>query len=284
MWKWVCDFEWGVKLIKKDIIVLLISTAVGIGIITILSFFIVWIGFPVENPKDSFKDALDFSGGLLGGLATFGSAIIAAYLFNDWRAEKNYELENTLLTNILMDLKPLYVELLKIRSDSANLKRIGKAFIVKTEYLERDRLDLALSTLNLFPNIKIYCHIKNDHTLIDLYNKFDKHCYCFSHFYRILFLERYRRYYELVLQENQKITGKPPLKHYDIFSSYPDSRRQSLLIEISEILKVFKKDVLLAEIDEVRMQTTYEDWLQETINLHGQIQDYCIKGLKVPDQ
>lgn len=250
--------------------------------LTIIFFIIVCIAYGYAGVVDQLKESLTITIGFFGGFTTLGAAYIAANLFNDWRDEKKYELENTLLTNILVDLKPLYVELLKVRSDSKNLKRIGTAFIVKTEYLERDRLDLALSILSLFPNIKIYCHIKNDHTLIDLYNQFDKHCYCFSHFYRILFLERYRRYYELVLQENQKITGKPPLKYYDIFSSYSDSREHSLLIEISEILKVFKKNGLVAEIDEVSMQTTYEDWLQETINLHDQIQDYCIKGLKVP--
>lgn len=63
------------------------STAVGICIITILSFFIVWIGFPAENPKESFKDALEFSGGLFGGLTTFGAAIVAAHLYTDWREQ-----------------------------------------------------------------------------------------------------------------------------------------------------------------------------------------------------
>lgn len=228
------------------------------------------------------KDSLSTASGFFGGITTLIAAYIASKLFNDWRDEKNYELENTLLTNILVDLKPIYVELLKVRSDSLNLKRIETAFIVKTEYLERNRLDLVLSTLSLFPNIKTYSHIKNDHTLIDLYNKFDKHCFCFSHFFRILFLERYRRYYEVALEESQKETGNPPLKYYDIFRSYSEARQDSLKIEIQEVLKVFKKDVLTAEIDGVSQHTTYEDWLNETINLHNQIQDYCIKGLKVP--
>lgn len=81
-------------MIKKDTIVLLISTAVGIGIITILSFFIVWIGFPVEDPKDSFKDSLEFSSSIFGGLTTFGAAIIAAHLFNDWKVQHNKQVIN----------------------------------------------------------------------------------------------------------------------------------------------------------------------------------------------
>lgn len=79
---------------KREITVVLISTAVGIGVVAIVSFFIVWIGFPAENPKDSFRDALSFAGGLFGGLATFGAAIIAAYLFNDWRSQHNKQVKN----------------------------------------------------------------------------------------------------------------------------------------------------------------------------------------------
>ena len=97
-------------MIKKDTIVVLISTAVGTGIITILSFFIVWIGFPAETPQNSFKDALGFAGGLFGGLATFGAAIVAAHLFNDWKEQHNKEIEIQFILKVidsfeLFDLK-----------------------------------------------------------------------------------------------------------------------------------------------------------------------------------
>lgn len=258
---------------KLCIVALWLIVGYAIALLIYCTFYFVF------KKSDAYISAF---GSVLSATATFAASFVAVYLFNDWRDEKNYELENTLLTNILVDLKPIYVELLKVRSDSLNLKRIETSFIVKTEYLERNRLDLVLSTLSLFPNIKTYSHIKNDHTLIDLYNKFDKHCFCFSHFFRILFLERYRRYYEVAVEESQKATGNPPLKYYDIFRSYSEARQDSLKIEIQEVLRVFKKDALTAEIDGVGQLTTYEDWLNETINLHNQIQDYCIKGLKVP--
>lgn len=248
---------------------------------TIFLFAIIFYLYGGEHKN--LNEAFSITASFFGGIATLVAAYIATQLFNNWRDEKNYDLENSLLTSILIDLKPLYVELLKVRSDSHNLKRIGTAFIVKTDYLERNRLDLFASTLMLFPNIKTYSSIKNDQTLIDLYNNFDKHCYCFEDFFRILFLERYKKYYEVVIEENQKITGSPPLKHYNIFKSYSDSRQDSLKIEISEVLKVFEEGALTAEIGEVSKRTTYEHWLQETIDLHDQIQDYCIKGLKVPD-
>lgn len=79
----------------------------GIAFITVLSFFIVWIGFPVDNPKESFKDALEFSGGLFGGLATFGATIVAAYLFNDWKDEYSQNLNSAVLLDFLKQLDEL---------------------------------------------------------------------------------------------------------------------------------------------------------------------------------
>lgn len=94
-------------MIKKEIFILLLSIAVGIAIITVLSFFIIWIGFPVSNPKESFKDALEFSGNLFGGLATFGAAIVAAYLFNDWKDEYSQNLNSSILLDFLKQLDEL---------------------------------------------------------------------------------------------------------------------------------------------------------------------------------
>lgn len=64
------------------------GVAFGVGAISLLSFFLIWIGFPAENPQESFKDALVVAVGLFGGLATFGAAVIAAHLFNDWRDQE----------------------------------------------------------------------------------------------------------------------------------------------------------------------------------------------------
>ena len=73
---------------KISIPTLLLSTAASILIFTTLSFIIVWLGFPAEKPQDSFKDALNFSGGIFAGSTTFGAAVIAAHLFNEWTDEQ----------------------------------------------------------------------------------------------------------------------------------------------------------------------------------------------------
>ncbi|WP_347454079.1 hypothetical protein [Acinetobacter thermotolerans] len=119
-------------MIRKDTVVVLISTAAGIGITTVLSFFIVWIGFPANNPQESFKDALEFSVGLFGGLATFGAAVIAAHLFNDWRVVKKYEINHQYVISIKSKMTEL-------RSYICNQRN---SFIVIQQELKKENLSI----------------------------------------------------------------------------------------------------------------------------------------------
>lgn len=119
-------------MIRKDTAVVLMSTAVGIGITTVLSFFIVWIGFPANNPQDSFKDALSFTGSLFGGLATFGAAIIAAYLFNDWRDQHNKDIENQFIKSIIDSFNILDYKAAQIDIKFNNFKILYSSDIYST--------------------------------------------------------------------------------------------------------------------------------------------------------
>lgn len=76
------------------------GVAFGLGSISIILFFIIWINFPADNPQESFKDALEVTAGLFGGLSTFGAAVIAAHLFNDWRVEKQFEINHQYVISI----------------------------------------------------------------------------------------------------------------------------------------------------------------------------------------
>lgn len=122
----------GFKLIKKDIQVLLLSIAVTIVIISALTFFIVWLCFPSNIPKESFKDALDFTGSLFGGLATFGAAIIAAYLVNDWREQHNKDIENQFIKNIIDSFNILDYRAAQIDIKFSNFKTLYSSDIYST--------------------------------------------------------------------------------------------------------------------------------------------------------
>lgn len=92
----------------------------GIFIISLLSFFIVWIGFPTSNPQESFKDSLGFAVGIFSGLATFGAAIIAAHLFNDWREAEDHKRGLELSDKLVKDLTSIHKLYTQLASQKPN--------------------------------------------------------------------------------------------------------------------------------------------------------------------
>lgn len=262
------------KLISTVILVAAISTIYLFGMI-----------FYLYSNADSttlslLKDAFSTTSGFLSGIATLITAYVAAKLFNDWRDEKNFELENSLLNGILSDLKPIFIELHKIRSDSKNLKTINVNFIVKTSYLTRKRIDLFESVIGIYPNLKTYCGINKDQRLEKLYHDFEKHLFCIDDFYRKLFLEKYRRYYELVISTQPQSTDIQTLDYYDIYRPYTDRRKQSLLTEINEIMNIFRDNELTVILGDIQKQVTFDDFINQVIASHNEIQNYCIERLR----
>jgi hypothetical protein len=233
----------------------------------------------LRNYSADSKDFISDFGSIVGGIGTFFAAFVAAYLFNDWREEKNFDLENSLLTNILVDLKPIFVELHIIRTNSDNLKLIDTSFIIKTHYIERTRIDMYKSIITLYSNIKIYSDIKKNEQLIELYHTFEKYCLLVEEMHKELFLKRYRRYYERAIQAGQK-NNQDPHKTYDILREYSSQRVDHLLIDIAEIKRFFRKNELNFIVeDKEKSQTTYDDLLNDCIVTHNKIQDYCTNQL-----
>ncbi|MGQ4639431.1 hypothetical protein ACUIJ0_12240 [Acinetobacter junii] len=81
--------------------ILLINVAIGILLLTTITFFIVWIGFPTSTPANSFKDALSFTASIFGGFTTFGATIVAGFLFNDWKDQHNKEIEIQFISKVI---------------------------------------------------------------------------------------------------------------------------------------------------------------------------------------
>ena len=73
-------------------IVFSISGAIIISLFFTLSLF--WIFYEYSGSQNSTKDAISTLSGYFGGIATLWAAIIAAYLFNDWRIQHNKNLYN----------------------------------------------------------------------------------------------------------------------------------------------------------------------------------------------
>lgn len=69
---------------------LLFNTCGTISYLIVIFFFVTFILFLHNDVEDALKEAWSVSTSFLSVLATLGAAIIAAYLFNDWREEEAF--------------------------------------------------------------------------------------------------------------------------------------------------------------------------------------------------
>ncbi|MGE8607756.1 MAG: hypothetical protein ACN6OA_04090 [Acinetobacter baumannii] len=76
---------------NKNVVVF--SCSVAALILTILLFCILGILFFYWGDYAAVKDSLSTIGGIFGGITTIGAAVIAAYLFNDWKIQHNKSIE-----------------------------------------------------------------------------------------------------------------------------------------------------------------------------------------------
>ncbi|EHU1490315.1 hypothetical protein A1Z75_RS08470 [Acinetobacter baumannii] len=79
---------------NKNVIVFSIVVVCIITFLLIFSLF--WILFFSWGDVSSAKDSLSIVSGIFGGVTTLSAAVIAAYLFNDWKDQKKYEIVSTL--------------------------------------------------------------------------------------------------------------------------------------------------------------------------------------------
>lgn len=257
------------ELIKRETAVVLISTAVAIGIITILAFFIVWICFPANSPQDSFKDALGFASGLFGGLTTFGSAIIATKLFNDWRVEKNYDLENQYLSNIVIGLRDIHAELLEMQYCSKRIKETNDKLISYSYYINRPRLDIQSAINKLKADVEIYSMLMDDNELFILLDNLLTDCKSFDHKYNQLIHKYYSDYLdELYEHFNEKEKNIPNIKDKSSFERpYVENEKRILAAQIKGIRVFF----YLSAIDDIAISA---------IESHEDLKIFCIKRLR----
>ncbi|WP_288384695.1 hypothetical protein [uncultured Acinetobacter sp.] len=60
-----------------------------------------WIFYQYSWSAAAAKDALSTTGSYFGAVATLGASVVAAYLFNDWREQKVFDLKIEVINEIL---------------------------------------------------------------------------------------------------------------------------------------------------------------------------------------
>lgn len=82
---------------KPFIVSMIVATTISILFLAI----IFWIFFQYSGSASSGKDTLNTLGSYFGGITTLGAAIVAGYLFNDWRDNENFKRTQYLYDNCL---------------------------------------------------------------------------------------------------------------------------------------------------------------------------------------
>lgn len=144
--------------------VVIFSITVAAIILTFLLFSILAILFQHWGDTTSVKDSLSIISGIFGGVTTLGAAIVAAYLFNDWKVQHNKQVQNTLSLQVFEEfimfeknirefaLYISHLESLRHSYDSNELTweiihKDGHLVYIQNINLKKEEMDLNFHTL-----------------------------------------------------------------------------------------------------------------------------------------
>lgn len=272
------SFKWGETLIKIKPITFSFIVSFGISFIFLLITF--WIFYKYSWSVEAAKDALSTTGSYFGAIATLGAACIAAYLFNDWRAEKNFDLENHYLTNIILGLRDIHAELNEMQSCSLKIKETSYNIISHSSYLNRPRLDINVAINKLDADIFIYSQLlgKDDQLSLGNINEycktFDSHYNQLVHNYYGTYISKLYEYFEI----NKKIAID--LKDKSSFERmYLSDEKKHLHKEIVAIVVFFKLSKE-CKVDGGVININFIELAEKTIKALNELQDKCIERVR----
>lgn len=101
-----------------------IAFSFGVSLVIAFSFLMATFFVLAYSGPDAMKDALSTTGSYFGAVATLGAAIIAAFLFNDWKEQHNKNLEKDAVYKILSTLELYHFPLMKLANELLEI-RIG---------------------------------------------------------------------------------------------------------------------------------------------------------------
>lgn len=259
------------------------SFAVGLVISFLFLFITFWIFYVFAWDANAAKDALSTAGSYFGAAATLGAAVIAAYLFNDWRVEKNYDIENQYLSHIVLGLRDIHAELLEMQSCSLKIKETEGKMISYSYYLNRPRLNIQTTINKLEADVEIYSMLMSDNESLVLLNHLKGYCSVFDSQYNQLIHKYYADYIEKLYEHFGNI-GKntPDIKNKSSFERiYVNNEHQILAQQIKNI-RVFFYLHKACGIDN-NTSINFDDLAACSIEATEELKIFCIKRLRPRD-
>ena len=113
-----------------------------------------WIFYKYSWSAEAAKDALNTTGSYFGAAATLGAAVIAAYLFNDWRDSADYSTKKEQIVSVLGVMAQLRYQLINMQEAFLTFKKSKDFLIMNSSLLNYDDQDSNKKIFEIIPNIK----------------------------------------------------------------------------------------------------------------------------------
>lgn len=199
---------------------------------------------------DQSADFISAFGSILSALATFFAAFVAAYLFNYWKDEKEYDLKTNCLIKCIDRAKSIEIDLILISTVIENLRNIENFKVLKFEYTQ-EQLHILNNLFYYHSEIKTYSKISKKEELINDYNALQISLLALNGLYKQLILELYAPYF-------QKFNNEHGISQYLV-----DEKKS---LEYSRIVDFFNKGT--------KVQTFNKNGVIELEDNNAKIADY----------
>ncbi|HCJ0464166.1 TPA: hypothetical protein OMQ61_001141 [Acinetobacter baumannii] len=153
---------------KTELKTLLIDVCFWIISICIIFFFFVLLIYSHNLIDNPLKEAFSLTLGLISALSTIGAAIIAAYLFNDWKVQHNKSME-VQLALIMIEKFELFDEQISllygqiaIPYDHRDQRHLELAVNDFKEYKQNKLLEIRISFLKASASIENFYSFSGD--------------------------------------------------------------------------------------------------------------------------
>ncbi|WP_412781696.1 hypothetical protein [Acinetobacter sp. SEK570] len=203
---------------KKNIVARTVFISGFLVLILIIVIFTTVYSHWGDPTMQALKDSLSTSSGIFGGLATLAAAIVAAYLFNDWKEQqkhqnsihfglevysnfKAFDQYFTKICNELIHLEYLLKEVINNNDNSLRVRFLNNSS--ETSKKNQELFNLYLNFQDSFTN---YCIVTNqEELLIDIEETRDS----FLKFYDVLTNIPFENSLEVKLQNILFLNSKP---------------------------------------------------------------------------
>lgn len=227
------------------------------------------------------KKWFGMDGDYLSAFATLVAAVVAAYLFNDWREQKDHETKTIYLNNAIKALGEIHISLISCRSNSINLKTIRSNLIIMPQYIDdlsKQHSDLLIT---LYSNLEVVKELSQKFELLEIYHVYDKYIYIFDDYNQKL-LSKYKTYFFYFIDRHSKnnLTTKPQIfRPYSDPNQITNPRDPTFAINAIEVDKFFGTK-LGRIMGDKKDYTYYDQHILDCIDIHDKFFKLCVKALR----